>query len=232
MVEDHLYMIDILIKRYLGKGVEYDDLYQAAAVGLVEAADRFDPSKGFEFSTFATATILGEIKKHFRDTQWNLKVPRTKKERALKVRSAEDRFTSREGRAPTAEELAVEAGLTREQVIEALDSMSAFAAYSLDGDPGEAEDRGGSSPDSASASLYRALGQEDKGYEMIEINEIIKKVLDDMPDTSRYVFRKRFLEEKTQSEIAKAMGVSQMTISRAEKAIVDRFRAEMAKAEE
>ena len=152
MVEDHLYMIDILIKRYLGKGVEYDDLYQAAAVGLVEAADRFDPTKGFEFSTFATATILGEIKKHFRDTQWNLKVPRTKKERALKVRSAEDRFTSREGRAPTAEELAVEAGLTREQVIEALDSMSAFAAYSLDGDPGASTAH--SAPDSTNTGRW------------------------------------------------------------------------------
>ncbi|MBQ7703730.1 MAG: sigma-70 family RNA polymerase sigma factor [Firmicutes bacterium] len=231
MVEDHLYMIDILIKKYLGKGVDYDDLYQAAAVGLVEASNRFDPDKGFEFKTFATATILGEIKKYFRDTQWDLKVPRTKKERAMKVREAEERFTTRTGRAPTAGELAEETCYTEEQVIEALESANAYAAYSLDSDPGEAADRSGTvSGDSIGNSLYRALGQEDKGFERVEINEIIRKVLGSMTDTNRYIFRQRFIEEKTQTEIARTLGVSQMTISRAEKSIVDRFRAELDKA--
>lgn len=230
MVEDHLYLIDILIKKYLGKGAEYDDLYQAAAVGLVEAANRFDPDKGFEFRTFATATILGEIKKFFRDTQWDLKIPRTRKERALKVRDAEDRFTRREGRAPTLKELAAESGLSDEQVMVALDSANAYAAYSLDSEAGEPGDREGSSDhDGAGLSLYHALGQLEKGYEMVETNEIIKKVLDGMSDTNRYIFRKRFIEEKTQAEIAKVLGVSQMTISRAEKAIVDRFRKEVEK---
>ncbi len=230
MVEDHLYLIDILIKKYLGKGAEYDDLYQAAAVGLVEAANRFDPDKGFEFRTFATATILGEIKKYFRDTQWDLKVPRTRKERALKVREAEDRFTRREGRAPNLAELAKEAGLSEEQVMVALDSANAYAAYSLDSEAGDAAGREGStSGDGSGLALYRALGQVEKGYEMVEINEIIKKVLDGMTDTNRYIFRKRFIEEKTQAEIARALGVSQMTISRAEKAIVDKFRSEVEK---
>ena len=197
MVEDHLYLIDILIKKYLGKGAEYDDLYQAAAVGLVEAANRFDPDKGFEYRTFATATILGEIKKFFRDTQWDLKIPRTRKERALKVRDAEDRFTRREGRAPTLKELAAEV---------ALDSANAYAAYSLDSEAGEPGDREGSSDhDGAGLSLYHALGQLEKGYEMVETNEIIKKVLDSMTDTNRYIFRKRFIEEKTQAEIAKVL---------------------------
>ncbi len=231
MVEDHLYLIDILIKKYLGKGAEYDDLYQAAAVGLVEAADRFDPDRGFEFRTFATATILGEIKKFFRDTQWDLKVPRTGKERALKVREAEDKFTRREGRAPNLAELAAEIGISKEQVMEALDSANAYAAYSLDSESGESADKEGpASGDGAGMSLYRALGQVEKGYEMVEINEIIKKVLNNMSDTNRYIFRQRFIEEKTQAEIARTLGVSQMTISRAEKAIVEKFRRELAKA--
>lgn len=229
MVEDHLYMIDTLIKKYLGKGAEYDDLYQAAAVGLVEAANRFDPDRGFEFKTFATATILGEIKKFFRDTQWDLKIPRTRKERALKVREAGDRFTAREGRTPTVAELAGETGFTREQVFEALDSANAYAAYSLDSDQGGADSGNRASRDGESISLYQAIGMEDKGFERIETNEIIKKVLNSMSDTTRYIFRQRFIEEKTQAEIAKALGVSQMTISRAEKAIVERFRRELDK---
>ena len=229
MVEDHLYMIDTLIKKYLGKGAEYDDLYQAAAVGLVEAANRFDPDRGFEFKTFATATILGEIKKFFRDTQWDLKVPRTRKERAMKVRTAEDKLTGKLGRTPTVGELAEETGLTREQVLEAMDSANAYATYSLDSDPGEAEKEGSSAREPSVVSLYQAIGSEDKGYERIETNEIIKKVLNSMSDTTRYIFRQRFIEEKTQAEIAKALGVSQMTISRAEKAIVEKFRQELDK---
>ena len=101
LVEDHLYMIDILIRKYLGKGVEYDDLYQAGALALVNAADRFDPEKGFEFRTFATPTILGEIKKYFRDKEWSLNVPRRQKEAAVKIREAEDRILVEKGRAAT-----------------------------------------------------------------------------------------------------------------------------------
>ena len=92
LVEDHLYMIDILIRKYLGKGVEYDDLYQVGALALVNAADRYDPEKGFEFRTFAAPTILGEIKKYFRDKEWSLSVPRRHKEAAARIREAEDRI--------------------------------------------------------------------------------------------------------------------------------------------
>ena len=113
LVEDHLYMIDILIRKYLGKGVERDDLYQVAALALVNAADRFDPDKGFEFRTFAAPTILGEIKKYFRDKEWSLSVPRRQKEAAVKIREAEDKILLDKGRAATVEELASATGLSQ-----------------------------------------------------------------------------------------------------------------------
>jgi len=220
LVEDHLYMVDILIRKYLGKGVEYDDLYQVASLGLVEAATRYDPDKGAEFKTYATTTILGEIKKYFRDTQWDVKVPRGKKEKALKVREAEDRLTAVLERTPTVRELADETGFSDEEIIEALESAKAYAAYSLDKEYNDDED-------SDTVTLGASLGFEETGYERVEIAEIIKKVVGGMSDTARYVFRQRFLENKTQADIATALGVSQMTISRTEKNIVEKFRKEL-----
>ena len=105
LVEENLYMVDILIRKYLGKGVDYDDLYQVGALALVSAVERFDPEKGFEFKSFATPTILGEIKKYFRDKQWSLKVPRRMKEISSKVQEVRDQLTTSLGRAPTLEEI-------------------------------------------------------------------------------------------------------------------------------
>ena len=118
LVEKHLYMVDILIKKYLGKGVEYDDLYQVASLALVSAVERFDPEKGFEFSTFATPTILGEIKKYFRDKQWSLKVPRRLKEIAAKVQETKEDLAGKLLRQPTVKEIAEATGIEEEQIIE------------------------------------------------------------------------------------------------------------------
>lgn len=217
LVEDHLYMIDILIRKYLGKGVEYDDLYQVGALALVNAASRFDPEKGYEFRTFAAPTILGEIKKYFRDKEWILGVPRRQKETAVKMREAEEVLTKELGRAPTVEELAQRTGMDEEQILEALESTKAYSAFSLE-NAMEAED---------GASLDKFVGFSDRGFEMVELKEIINKVLNSMSDTNRYIFRQRFIENKSQAEIAKELGVSQMTISRAEKNITERFRKEV-----
>ena len=218
LVEDHLYMIDILIRKYLGKGVEYDDLYQAGALALVNAADRFDPEKGFEFRTFATPTILGEIKKYFRDKEWSLNVPRRQKEIAVKVRETEDEFLKTAGRAATVEELIGKTGFTKEQILTALESSKAYGAFSLEGVIGDDEE---------GSPIEKFVGFTDKGFERVEINEIITRVLNGMSDTNRYIFRQRFIENKSQAEIAKDLGVSQMTISRAEKNITERFRQEL-----
>ena len=116
LVEDHLYMVEILIRKYLGKGVEYDDLYQVGALALVSAVERFDPDKGFEFSSFATPTILGEIKKYFRDKQWSLKVPRRLKEISAKVQDAKEKLSTELGKNPTIPEIARFTGLSDEPV--------------------------------------------------------------------------------------------------------------------
>ena len=221
LVEENLYMVDILIRKYLGKGVDYDDLYQVGALALVSAVERFDPDKGFEFKSFATPTILGEIKKYFRDKQWSLKVPRRLKEISSKVQEVKDQLTTKLGRAPTLEEISEATGFSHEQIMQAMESAKAYGTFSLD----SANNNLGE--DGEENLLEKYVGFEEIGYERIEINEIITSVLDKLSDTYRYIFRERFIFNKSQAEIAHALGVSQMTISRAEKAIVERFKKEI-----
>ena len=221
LVEKNLYMVDILIRKYLSKGVEYDDLYQIGALALVAAVERFDPAKGFEFSSFATPTILGEIKKYFRDKQWSLKVPRRLKEIAAKVQDAKDKLNSKLHRAPTVAEIAEFTGYTEEQIIEAIESSHAYGTYSLDKTFDEAGE------DGENAFLEKYTGFNEHGYDQIETAEIINKVVNTFNDQYKFIFRERFINNKSQSEIAKSLGISQMTVSRAEKNIVGKFRAEL-----
>ena len=221
LVEKNLYMVDILIRKYLSKGVEYDDLYQIGALALVAAVERFDPAKGFEFSSFATPTILGEIKKYFRDKQWSLKVPRRLKEIAAKVQDAKDKLNSELQRTPTVAEIAEFTGYTEEQIIEAIESSHAYGTYSLDKTFDEAGE------DGENAFLEKYTGFDEHGYDQIETAEIINKVVNTFNDQYKYIFRERFINNKSQSEIAKRLGISQMTVSRAEKSIVGKFRAEL-----
>lgn len=221
IVEDHLYMVDILIRKYLNKGVEYDDLYQVGALALVQAVERFDPDKGYEFSSFATPTILGEIKKYFRDKQWSLKVPRRMKEISTKVQEVKDQLTTKLGRAPNLDEISEATGFTHEQIMQAMESAKAYGTFSLDSANNSLGDEGDEN------LLEKYVGFEEIGYERIEINEIIKSVLEKLNDNHRYVFKERFIFNKSQADIARALGVSQMTVSRAEKAIVEKFKQEM-----
>lgn len=221
IVEKNLYMVDILIRKYLGKGVDYDDLYQIGALALVSAVERFDPDKGFEFSSFATPTILGEIKKYFRDKQWSLKVPRRLKEIAAKVQEVKDSFYSKYQRTPTVEEIASETGFTPEQIIEALDGSKAYGTFSLDKTFDEAGE------DGDNTFLERYTGFDDAGYDRVEMAELIRKVVDTFNDQYKFIFRERFLNNRSQSDIAKELGVSQMTVSRAEKNMIQKFRGEL-----
>ena len=218
IVEENLYMVDILIRKYLGKGVDYDDLYQVGALALVSAVERFDPSKGYEFKSFATPTILGEIKKYFRDKQWSLKVPRRLKEITSKVYEVKCDLAAKLGRAPSIEEIAEVTGYSREQIMQSLESSKAYGTYSLES--------AGASEENEDNPLEQYIGFEDAGYERVEINEIISKVLAGFSDTYKRIFRERFIENKSQAAIAKELGVSQMTISRAEKSIIEQFKKE------
>ncbi len=221
LVEDHLYMVDILIRKYLGKGVDYDDLYQVGALALVHAVERFDPDKGYEFSSFATPTILGEIKKYFRDKEWSLKVPRRMKEIAAKVQEVQDDLHLKLARKPTIAEIADKTGFTEEQIVEAMESQHAYSAYSLDQSFEEAGE------DGESAFLEKYTGFEENGYNQVELSEIIHSVLNKMSEQDRYIFRERFIYNRSQADIAKTLGVSQMTISRTEKKIIERFKNEI-----
>ena len=185
--------------------------------------ERFDPDRGFEFSSFATPTILGEIKKYFRDKQWSLKVPRRLKEIAAKVQEAKEELYSKYQRKPTVEEIAKETGYTEEQIIEALEGAQAYGTFSLDktfDDIGE---------DGESSFLEKYTGFDEKGYERVENSEIINKVVSELSDQYRYIFKERFFYNRSQAEIAKTLGVSQMTVSRAERNIISRFQAELRK---
>ena len=221
IVEENLYIVDILIRKYLGKGVDYDDLYQVGAIALVNAVERFDPSRGYEFRSFATPTILGEIKKYFRDKEWSLKVPRRMKEIAGKVQETKDKLTSELGRVPGVDEVAAATGFTPEQIMQAMESAKAYGTYSL-----ESAGLGNDEEDTGSM-LDKYIGFEDTGYERIELGQIINSVLSNFSDTYRYIFKQRFIENKSQAEIAQKLGVSQMTISRSEKAIVESFKREL-----
>ena len=226
LVEDHLYMVDILIRKYLNKGVDYDDLYQVGALALVNAVERFDPSKGYEFSSFATPTILGEIKKYFRDKEWSLKVPRRMKEIAAKVQDVQDDLHLKLARKPTIAEIAEATDFTEEQIVEAIESAHAYNAYSLDQSFDEAGE------DGESAFLEKYTGFEEAGYKQVELSEIIHGVLDKMSEQDKYIFRERFIYNRSQADIADTIGVSQMTISRAEKKIIEKFRKELKTDEE
>ena len=223
IVEENLYIVDILIRKYLGKGVDYDDLYQVGAMALVSAVERFDPTKGYEFQSFATPTILGEIKKYFRDKEWSLKVPRRMTEKAGKVQEAKEKLTGKLGRVPTVEEISEITGLTHEQIIQAMESAKAYGTYSLDS-PATTSDE-----EADAAALEKYIGFEDNGFERVELGEIINNVLKNFSDTYKYIFKQRFILNKSQSEIASKLGVSQMTVSRAEKAIIESFKKELKK---
>ena len=218
IVEENLYMVDILIRKYLGKGVDYDDLYQVGALALVSAVERFDPSKGFEFKSFATPTILGEIKKYFRDKQWSLKVPRRLKEITSKVYEVKNDLSAKLGRTPSIDEISEVTGYSGEQIMQAMESSKAYGTYSLES--------AGLSDENEDNPLEQYIGFEDLGYERVEMNEIISKVLSNFSETYRYIFKERFIENKSQAAIAKELGVSQMTISRAEKSIIEQFKKE------
>ncbi|MDI9493190.1 MAG: SigB/SigF/SigG family RNA polymerase sigma factor [Bacillota bacterium] len=220
IVEKYLYMVDILAKKFINKGVDYDDLYQIGSMALVFAVERFDPNKGYEFTSFATPTIIGEIKRYFRDKGWAVKVPRKWKEISAKLPAAKETLHQRLGRAPLVSEIAEYLGYSEEDILEAMESGQAYGTFSLQ----QTYDDGGNEGEASIFEKYTA--RDEVGYINFENNEVIKAVLNKLNDQERKVFRMRFFDEKTQQQIADEIGVSQMTVSRLEKKLRDKFREE------
>ena len=221
MVERHLGLARHLALRYSDSGEPLDDLFQVAAVGLVNAVDRFDPARGIAFTTFAVPTILGELKRHFRDRGWAIHVPRDLKEASLRVRRAIAEH--RGGRPPTPAELAEATGLSLEGVLEALDVAGVQRALSLDA-PATSEEEGG-------ATLVDLLGSEDADLARATDRTLLESLLRKVTPREREILRLRFAEDLTQSQIGERIGVSQMQVSRILRAALARMR-EAARADE
>lgn len=195
----------IHLARRMGRRSDREDLAQVAAIGLVKAIDRFDTSVGVAFTTYASRTIIGEIKRHFRDHSWSVRVPRGLKESALRVRKASAELEQELGRAPSVEELARRCDLEADEVIEALQATDALSATSLDAPLSDEED---------ARSPASFLGDVDPEMEVAEGWQFILPALEKLPERERRILALRFFEDMTQSEIAEEVGISQMHVSR------------------
>lgn len=206
-----------LARRYDRSSEPFEDLLQVASVGLLKALDRFDPKRGHSFPSFAVPTILGEMRRYFRDCGWSVHVPRGDQERALKVRRAQETLTSECGHAPTVNQLAVYLELDIEQVIDALQATEAYETMSLD-----ASRPGG---DGETTTYGDLMGRDDERYELVELDATIVAALEHVPARERAMLRMRFVEELTQTEIAARVGISQMQVSRLLRRSLDQLRA-------
>ena len=224
LVERFLPLARRLARRYHGGGEPLEDLVQVASVGLLKAIDRFDPARGTAFSSFAVPTIAGELKRHFRDRSWSVRVPRDLQELAARVDRATDRLAHKLGRAPTASEIAHDVGVSIEQVLEAHEAAAAYRAHSLD--------RPCSDDDQDATQLVDALGGDEPGYRQAEHAATVERMMSVLSDREREILRLRFAEDLTQSEIGDRVGLSQMHISRLLRQAVARLREAAGSTEE
>jgi RNA polymerase sigma-B factor len=212
LAERMLPLVRRLASRYANRGEDLDDLVQVGSVGLLKAIDRFDLSRDLRLSTFAVPTVLGEIKRHFRDRVWALRMPRDLQELNAKLSRAAERLTTSLGRSPTVDELAKATQSTPERVLDALQGAQAFSAVSLDeplGDGREALD---------------TLGADDEEFASAERRDLVRVGLDSVPAREREILLLRFYDGLTQREIAERIGISQMHVSRLIRRALDRAR--------
>jgi RNA polymerase sigma-B factor len=206
LVRLHLPLVDHCARRFMNRGEPLDDLVQVGTIGLIKSVDRFDSERGVEFSTYATPTILGEIKRYFRDKGWAIRVPRRLQELRMSISAVTGDMSQELGRSPTPREIAEKLGVTVEDVMEGLESANAYSTLSLDaGDNGE---EGGGN------SMLDTLGVDDDGLEHVEIRESIKPLIEQLPPREKRILLLRFFRGMTQSQIAEEIGVSQMHVSR------------------
>src|SRR5947209_905793 len=216
LVERFLPLAPNLARRYAGAREPFDDLLQVASLGLVKAIDRFDINRGAAFSSFAVPTILGELKRYFRDLGWSVHVPRGAQEQALKVQEAQERLTTKTGRPPTVSELAEYLEFSIEDVLDALETAAAHHSASLDA-PRE-------DGDGESGSLVDVFGEEDRRYELVDETVTISTAARQLSARERKVLALRFVHDMTQTQIASEIGVSQMQVSRILRRALSRLR--------
>ena len=213
IAEKYLYIADILAKKFVGRGVEYDDLKQVASYALLRGIDRFDPALGMQFTTFITPTITGEIKNYFRDKSRMIKLPRRLGENAAQIRAFSLDYESKNGVKPSVKTISEELSISEEDVVRALEIGG---TVSLDGmaSGGEEEDR----------SLYGLLSNGEDKYEDFEMKETLRAAMKDFSETERALIKFRYVDELSQSETAKRLGGSQMFVSRMERKLLLRLK--------
>nr|WP_078844826.1 RNA polymerase sigma factor SigF [Streptomyces sp. SCSIO ZS0520] len=204
LVRMHLPLVEHLARRFRNRGEPLDDLTQVATIGLIKSVDRFDPERGVEFSTYATPTVVGEIKRHFRDKGWAVRVPRRLQELRLSLTTATAELSQMHGRSPTVHELAEKLAISEEEVLEGLESANAYSTLSLDVPD----------TDDESPAVADTLGAEDEALEGVEYRESLKPLLEDLPPREKRILLLRFFGNMTQSQIAQEVGISQMHVSR------------------
>jgi RNA polymerase sigma-B factor len=218
LIERFLPLARQLAARYRHAGEPYEDLVQVACVGLLKAVDRYEPARGSGFVKYAVPTMLGELKRHFRDKGWSVHVPRATQEMVLKVSEAMGALPAKLGRPPLPRDVAKAVGVPVEEVLEAMEAATAYEATSLDAPrPGDDDDDSWSWGDSISV--------DEQGYELVEIGETLRGTLEALPERERMILRLRFEQDMTQAEIADRVGVSQMHVSRLLRRSLDRLAA-------
>ena len=211
-VEGHLYIAEIIARKFSGRGVDCDDLFQVAALALTRAAERFDAERGIQFASFATPCMVGEVKNYFRDRSRLIRTPRRGAELMRIIESAREELTQSLGRAPRSDELAAHAGLGEDDVLEALET-AAMQPVSMDAPPPEGE-RG----------VAETLGAEERGFLDFENADLLRRSMETLTDRQREVIELRFFENLSQREAARKLGVSQMSISRTERSALECMR--------
>jgi RNA polymerase sigma-B factor len=214
LIELHLPLVEHCARRFMHRGEPFDDLVQVGTIGLIKAVDRFDTERGVEFSTYATPTIIGEIKRHFRDKGWAIRVPRRLQELRMSISTATNDLSQTLGRSPTPREIAEHLEVSVEEVLEGLESANAYATMSLDVSNGEDD----------GPSWLDSLGEEDEGIEHVEIRESLRPLLAGLAPREQQILVLRFFRQQTQSQIAEQVGISQMHVSRLLTRTLERLR--------
>jgi RNA polymerase sigma-B factor len=220
LIEQYMSLVRSLARRYAYRGEQLDDLVQIGAIGLIKAIDRFDLDRGVELTTYATPNIIGEIKRHFRDRGWSVRVPRGLQELNIQLSRLLEELTVQLGRSPTIPELAKAAGVTDEEVLEALESGRAYSSLSLSGSGSQDEEGGGLDP-------LESIGTEEPRYEISEGLADLAPGFRALDDRERRILHLRFFEGLTQSQIAQQVGISQMHVSRLIRRSLEKIRAEI-----
>lgn len=219
IVSKYLYLAEVISKKFLNRGIDYEDIYQVACVALIKAVERFSVKKGVKFVSFATPTIIGEIKRFFRDKGSVIRIPRRIYEVYQKVNHAREHLSQELSRVPRVDEIAAYLNISEETVLEIIESWNAYNLQSFDQNVYTDDD----------IELHETIGEEDSTFERIENRDFLKKSLDRFNDAEKEFIRMRYFNNKTQKEIADKLGVSQMYISRLERKVLDRFRTMLKK---